>query len=363
MENIKDKINKLTNFIYFLNALPLYEFLLSVEKKFAADPELISFNYSVSFLAETGVHSIEDYKSYFKSVCYDNFKNFDDIIKIKKTDECGMPFDYDIIKESDIEKTRLFIENKYSIKVSDFIETIENILKEFSTLQSREDRFSIYSKFFHGKMPEYKKIINQWKSGDLKNIKEEGFKYWPNIVGKSKLYENKELDLIYDYSKILQELYYINFFMENKRIAIKYPEIGDIKYILSSRSSSEDYGSIISFESSNSNIEDLNIPQEVKNYLKFEKRDITSLKDSFLLYHLNEVSNNIKVEEGSNYNDIFSMIINKKSLIKDNPLTSMFVSHFKEEIIGLDNFIEKKLLMENMDIDYGQDKKSPNKRL
>lgn len=172
MLNLDEKLNYLENKKALLRALPFYEFLLSIEMTYQKNPHFCSFSYEYKPSAFDQLNYIKDNG---KS---GNISVFDKSITAFPTNEYGVK-DFTIDPDSFGQIgcgfhnfSQILINNGFDNPVffKKYKQDFESVLEDFSWIEKREDRFDIYKKYMHRKIPEYTKIIEKWKQGCLNHI-------------------------------------------------------------------------------------------------------------------------------------------------------------------------------------------------
>jgi len=172
MLNLDERLNYLENKKALLRALPFYEFLLSIEKTYQKNPEFCSFSYEYNPFAFDQLKYIKDNE---KS---GNISVFDKSIIAFPTNQHGMK---DFTISNDFfgqigcgfhNFNHLLVNSGFDnpLLFKKYKQDFESVLNDFSWIEKREDRFEIYKKYMHRKIPEYPKIIEKWKQGDFTHI-------------------------------------------------------------------------------------------------------------------------------------------------------------------------------------------------
>lgn len=172
MLNLDEKLNYLENKKALLRALPFYEFLLSIEMTYQKNPQFCSFSYEYKPSAFDQLNYIKDNE---KS---GNISVFDKSVTAFPTNEYGIrdfTIDTDFFGQigcGSHKFCQLLINNGFDNPVffKKYKQDFESVLEDFSWIEKREDRFDIYKKYMHRKIPEYTKIIEKWKQGCLDHI-------------------------------------------------------------------------------------------------------------------------------------------------------------------------------------------------
>lgn len=126
---------------------------------------------------------------------------------IEFLDEEGFPLMVNHIDVSamahieDIKKfTLLFLDNKQQEeKDKEVLNIVENIFSDFEILDNKESRFELYKKYMHGKIPDYKQTIKEWKDGKFitEIIEHENIQYIKKLA-EINLEENNKIKNIID---------------------------------------------------------------------------------------------------------------------------------------------------------------------
>lgn len=337
MKKLISQLQEVQKEICFLKSLPLYEFLLSIEKAYKKNTSLISFSFNYSSKLKK--------EEIFES---NSFGSFNGIIDAFPTGENGI-HDYSANTKglSGISKWqndyRFANGDLYQIYKEDFF----NILKDFSHLKYRSERFDIYKKYFHGKMPNYFEIIKKWQDGILDNIDTNN-----SFLGLSEKIEIQNphnlAKMIDDCNERFQRLEMMKSFLDKKLLFVEYPKIKSFKEKC-----------IINGSLSTTRLEirgkGIKIEKDLLDEIKKEElEEINSLNLSekqyiFYVFELTE--------------SLLEFEIKKETLFSELP--DCFFKLFKiskEEAIAFDAEIEKNIIMKSMNYDDVDELKLENKK-
>lgn len=331
---LQDDIEKLDNEINWYLALPIFEFLFSIENVYAINKEIcaFSFEYTTTFLKEIDFMSVHDNSAAPISLFYDNFliKPIDGKGEINKSIDwkglgnIGRCYD-ELIKKISKHKSR---DRAFFKK---YKECIELIFSDFKTLKTREDRFDLYKKHIIGKMPENESIIDEWKKGNFC------------------LYLSKEkIELLKDNET------YLNDIEREKNKCIFFHNYALLKEILT------DYDCISEFKL-------------IMHLFPFNGLEIENAEIIYNESPESEVHENIKKKinnlphckypiEVANFAGQSHFIVDRTTTIKDTPLMS-YMNIKDDEANLIMSKIEKNIIMKTMNYDIDESKLENKKRL
>lgn len=322
MKYLDEKLNDLQKLLSFIKALPLYELLLSIEKAYVENEDLISFSYEYN-----------ESKKYITSPSYlSNVRIFNNSIDVYPTDSDGIRSF--LINKKGLSNITKF-ENNYEFSNKEFTESFkidfENILTEFSLLEDRNERYKIYKKYFHGKMPNYKKILSLWEFGNLENIINDlNFLDIPDRFIDFKGEFNLNI-----YIKVLEEsmdkFLFMQFFLLKKEMLADYRGM-------------ESFCLGVDFE-----------PQRDNAFLKISGKGISyNDNDEKETYSKEIRSSNSSFEKVYTVKKVYydgtqQLIIDRNTLFSELPVLN-HLNINKEESLKFDTMIEKHLLLRNISI-------------
>lgn len=341
MDYINKHLEESTRKVALLKSLPLYEFLLSIEKAYQENNELVSFSFKYANERTEKMFEYEKTKNDGVTVTVGLFENS---IRAFPTDKEGIKSF--IISSAGLHNISVY-ENKYScgdnVSFYDFKNDFQNILKEFSLIENRELRFDIYKKFLHGKMPDYRNIIEDWRKGDTVNIiKKEKF-----INLFDDLDEDKFVDSLGKYiTKLeyaLNKFHFMNSFVKKKEMFFRYPELNHFSENISATHDFEKTKLILSNNSINYNAK---LPGEI-----------------YKMMHLMFSGEHIYTMAGVRTHDINvdKIVTTRNDLFSDSPLLDFFKIS-KEEARFLDAMIEKEMLTKSIDLSSDNNSELKNKK-
>jgi len=340
MDYINKHLEESTRKVALLKSLPLYEFLLSIEKAYQKNDELVSFSFKYANERTEKIFKYEKTKIDEVKVTVSLFENS---IRAFPTDKEGLKSF--VISSAGMHNISVW-ENKYSCGDSvfyyDFQNDFKSILKEFSLIENRESRFGIYKKFMHGKMPGYNNIIEDWKNGDITNvIKKENF---INLFANMDINENTIKSLSEHINKAEQELnkfLFMNSFLNKKRIFADYPEV---EYFVEGIET--DY---------NHKYATLIVSGKGVQYKDELSKEVMSM-----IAAISHEESIYKAPERF-YIDNRNITTRRDDFFADSPLLDFFKIS-KQEASFFDAMIEKEMLMKNIDISADKNSELKNKK-
>lgn len=340
MDYINKHLEESTRKVALLKSLPLYEFLLSIEKAYQENNELVSFSFKYANERTEKMFEYEKTKNDGVTVTVGLFENS---IRAFPTDKEGIKSF--IISSAGLHNISVY-ENKYScgdnVSFSDFKNDFQNILKEFSLIENRESRFGIYKKFLHGKMPGYSNVIEDWKNGDTTNvIKKDNF---ISLFADTGVNEQTIKSLSEHINKAEQELdkfLFMNSFLKKKLIFSSYPEVG---YFVEGIETNYNY-----------KYATLNVSGKGVQYAG------ELPKEALLIIRAISYDENIYKAPEKFYSDDRNITTRRDDFFADSPLLDFFKIS-KEEATLFDSMVEKEMLMKNIDITSDNNSELKNKK-
>lgn len=340
MDYINKHLEESTRKVALLKSLPLYEFLLSIEKAYQENNELVSFSFKYANERTEKMFEYEKTKNDGVTVTVGLFENS---IRAFPTDEEGIKSF--IISSAGLHNISVY-ENKYScgdnVSFYDFKNDFQNILKEFSLIENRESRFGIYKKFLHGKMPGYSNVIEDWKNGDTTNvIKKENF---ISLFADTGVNEQTIKSLSEHINKAEQELdkfLFMNSFLKKKLIFSSYPEV---EYFVEGVETNYNY-----------KYATLNVSGKGVQYTDELPKDALSI--------IKAISYDVNIYKAPEkfYSDDRNIITRRNDFFADSPLLDFFKIS-KEEATLFDSMVEKEMLMKNIDMSSDNNSELKNKK-
>jgi len=340
MDYINKNLEESTRKVALLKSLPLYEFLLSIEKAYQENNELVSFSFK--YVNERSEKFCEHVKTKDDKGEL-SISSFENSIRAFPTDKEGIKSF--IISSAGLHNISVW-ENKYScgdsLSFYDFQNDFKNILKEFSLIESRESRFGIYKKFLHGKMPGYSNVIEDWKNGDTTNvIKKENF---INLFADTDVNEKTIKSLSEHINKAEQELdkfLFMNSFLKKKLIFSSYPEV---EYFVEGIETNYNY-----------KYATLNVSGKGVQYAGELPKEALSAITAI------SYEENIYKAPERFYSDNRNITTRRDDFFADSQLLDFFKIS-KEEATLFDSMVEKEMLMKNIDMSSDNNSELKNKK-
>lgn len=334
MDFLINNLEENTKKIALLKALPLYEFFLSIEKAYKSNEDLVAFSYKYN--SEYTKSKIEKMESDV------DFNLFNGSLKVFPIDEDGI--ETFLIKDKGLPQISM-LEHKYYSKDKDLIVSFRNdflnILKEFSLLENRELRFEIYAKYLHGKMPGYRKIIEQWKNNQTENIVKE------NFADMFSLKESNSINLdnhIENIQCTLDKYLFMLSFAKKKEIFATFPEVESFcEGIEVDRAYNE---SILKITGKGSRYE-----KELSN------------EDHLYISSVAYDEKTYKIKERFSFDDFIRNIETKSNSLFSDSLFLDFFKISKEEASRFDAMLEKETLMKTINNKVDNNENTNKKRL
>lgn len=151
-----------------------------------------------------------------------------DLANIEFLDDHGFPLTFNniditaISKIKDVKKIIVLNDDndKQKIKYTENKSIISEIFADLSLLDNRDDRFKLYKKYMHGKIPDYKALIEEWRNGIFVEeiIKNEDITYIKKI---KEVNLEKESEINSMITKEYQQIYHKFKINNNQRKILK----------------------------------------------------------------------------------------------------------------------------------------------